>query len=146
MGKLKFKQSFNAIDAIVIALLLILIVSVAYMFIKGDGFFVRVKTEIEYKITINNFRTEFIGNISKEDKIYDSDTSSLIGEITDLEFIKAEEGVSTVTVTVSANAEKKNDNFYVNGVLISKNTHIQFRTPRIIASGVCSEINIKGEK
>lgn len=146
---------FNWIDLIIISLLVIIAVLTVFSSSIVELFSSDKDVTLEYVIEIQSVSDQLVGNISVGDKVYTSDTKTLIGNVVSVEntiphteFVFDEESNSIVSreipdkydvrVTVVTEAKFKDEvGYFVNGRRISVGTGLGLRFPNLLCSGYC---------
>ncbi len=149
------RGKFNAVDLIIIFLLVIIAALVILSSSVAEWFSSDEDVTLEYVVEVQDLSAELVDNISVGDKVYTSDTETLIGSVVSVEntiphttFIYDEEcdGIVTkeipdrydVRVTVVAEAKLKDGVGYsIDGRRISVGTGLNLRFPELLCSGYC---------
>lgn len=160
-AKKEKKFHFNVIDVFLVLLICAALALVVYVF-SSDGLNRKNETiAIQYQLEVQSMREEWQGLIQIGDKVFDSTTQALIGEVVDVSyspyvFIGFNDELGEVvysdypdyvnmTVTVSADASKSTDGYTINGCSLKIGEDITFRTPKLSRQGNCVEIQAKEE-
>lgn len=137
----KFK--FNIIDIIITALFVLAIISATYFFSQKQGIFTNYHYNVEYTIEIDSIDQEIAGNISSGDIIFDNQTAARIGTVTNVYHRINQNDTLHLILNVKGNAEKHNGYITIGGVPVNVGYSVNFRTPKISATGKCVELNVK---
>lgn len=134
----KFSPKFNIIDLAVVILVIAVVVSNIYLFIRKNGVFTKVDYDITYTVAIENIDPEHVGNIRIGDTLRDRNSAFPLGNITSVKIRDDSRGISTMEITVNAQAERHNGVLYVNGVQIYVGQQIDIRVPDLVCKGRCT--------
>lgn len=152
-------HKFNIIDFILILVIAAAVSLLVYIMLGNNVFMGSENATILYTIEISLIKNDFLSSahlITKGTKIIDSVRTNDLGVIQDLKITDAvalttdlEMGVvrevpypdfSKVVITVLANCKKDKVKFVVNGETIMVGIKIDFRTPYLVGSGVCTSL------
>lgn len=162
-SKIKKEQKFrfNIIDLFLVLLICAAVALVVYIFSSNGVERKNETTTVQYQLEVQSMREEWQGLIQIGDKVFDSTTQTMIGEVVDVSyspyvFIGFNDELGEVvysdypdhinmTVTISADAVKSADGYVVNGCTLKVGEDITFRTPKLSRQGNCVEIQEKEE-
>lgn len=155
MNTITSKHKFNAIDAIIIAVIILVIAGAIAFFAFGSAGASNSSVKIEYVIELRTIRNEFKDNIIKGDKIIDSVAKYSLGEVIDVSTSDAiYNGTNKVTgtptvskypdhsninITVVSSASIDSNGRYIidGGYDISVGTTVHMRVPNFTGTGYC---------
>ncbi len=154
----KRKFSFNIIDAALIIIALVSIVSLIYFVSEKDIASASGDEQVlvEYQIEIRGVREEFVNLVNIGDKIVSVSVMENIGEVisvTNSEYIyegtnslngeKVEAPhptLKTMIIKVSATAAKTEYGYLINGHDLVIGSELQIRVPDFTGNGICTSI------
>lgn len=149
------RGKFNAIDLVIISLLVIITVLVILSSSVAQWFSSDEDVTLEYVVEVQGVSPELVDNVSVGDRVYTSDTKKYIGSVIRVEntiphtiFVYDEKSDEIVEkeigdkydlrITVVADARLKDDVGYtVDGRRISVGTKLDLRFPNLLCSGYC---------
>ncbi len=154
------KHRFNAVDAVILALVIIVIGAVVYLVgVKGSAGRGADGVTLEYIVEFRMINDEFVDNFVVGDKVIDSVAKYQVGEIvavnavgatfngTDLQngklVISNYPGHSNVQITIRVPAAVKTDdmrgNYYMidDGYCLTVGAAVYLRTPHYVGQGYC---------
>lgn len=162
-NKTKKEQRFrlNIIDVLLVLIIVAALALIVYIFSSDNSGKKNETMTIQYQLEVQSMREEWQGLIQIGDKVFDSTTQVLIGEVVDVSyapyvFIGFNDELGEVvysdypdhvnmTVTISSKAEKSAEGYVINGCSLKVGEDITFRTPKLSRQGNCVEIQEKGE-
>lgn len=157
MPTTKPKHRFNAVDALIIVLILAVIAAGAFIFTRSVRNNNSGSFDIEYVIELRTVRDELANNIQIGTKVVDSAKKYQLGEViavsvspakfTGTDLINGElvyydyPEHSDVSLTVKTTATLDSDGMYIvdNGYRLSVGTTIYVRTPDYVGTGYCTK-------
>ncbi len=157
MSTTKQKHRFNAVDALIILLILAVIAAGIFVFSKKVRSQKAGSFDIEYVIELRTVRDELADNITVGTKIIDSAKKYQLGEViavnvtpakfTGTDLINGElvyydyPEHSDVSLTVKTTARLDSEGMYIvdSGYRLSVGTSIYVRTPDYVGTGYCTK-------
>lgn len=157
------KLSLNFIDFILIAVIIIAVGTLIFIFTARDVKSSSAQsTQIEYTLQFDRVNEEFKNLVMVGDKVFDSDKLYAIGEVTDVSYstayykgtdkatgaVKLSEypGMICMTVTVKVNASVSDGGYSVSEYSIAVGKTMDIRVPNFTGKGVCTSVTAIEEK
>ena len=118
-------MKLNALDIIVITVLLIIIISTAVISLKGDT---KPHTKIAITFVSDKYKSEVFGGIEKDIQIFDFSSGECMGAVKDLRINEAEYGFSELEIEALTEV-----NEIENGILINNTRFYKGQKLSVIA-------------
>lgn len=162
----KIKINFNALDYVIIAVIIIAI-SLSVYFAGGNDEILSSSEKIEYTLYINKIQNDLISNVRSGDAVLDSSTGVEIGKISTVQatpafvtflpdgtneyvysysdlpegsIIASSPDCSYLSIRVTAEATVSGGRININGTEIYTGKIIDFRTPNLSYSAECTGV------
>ena len=151
----KQKFSFNFVDVILIAIILIAIFVLVKQ-VKDKKIVAELsekKVSVEYTIVIPKLREDIRAYAVVGDGVTDISTGKFIGEISNISYSPYKNGQEnpsasnyvTVTLTVNGSAVKKQSGYSINGTDLILQKDISIHTSQLEASGYINSVSVKSD-
>lgn len=161
MAKRKFR--FNAIDAIIILIVLAACAVFGYVFMSDSTKEEEPpaeKVKIQYVLQTFETREQYVGNIAESDIIYEDGTGKVLGTVVSvthepayytgvngenaMQVISEIEGKRNMFITIETEAEPLKNGFSVDGNVFVVGGVAKFVTPNLIANSNIISIEVIG--
>lgn len=135
------KRRFNFVDVILIVIILSVAASLVYIFISPytDQIVANASdTTIEYKILVEDVRSEIKYVINPNEKVTETNTLAGIGYVASYEERENEDSdTRDIIITVRASASNAKGRYSIGSYIIAAGKTISFRVPGFVATGSC---------
>ena len=152
----KNKKRINAVDILIVAVLLCALICTGFIMIRGLGAFGE-RVIVSYTVAVDPIDSDFVSKVALGDKLYDYNTGEHIGTVrtvSDSQAYKksysegadprgsAVEGMSVLYITMTTEAQKTDIGYTVGNTLLGIGRTIEMRFPNLYCIGKCVSIEI----